>query len=144
MCTRTIVNVLGFFLLKCCYISECVHCWVSVCCVSVCVHWGWGMWVGKILKMESFLVGAGLWLNSWGRWSNTPHFTQSLFPGVERTSHLSNQQVNHCGAAVHQSTETWLQTALSPHHPQSHTQEKKMYHCFYSANFTFSFFPSFV
>lgn len=35
---------------------------LSVC--RVCVHWGWGMWVGKILKMESFFVGAVLWLDS--------------------------------------------------------------------------------
>lgn len=119
----------------------CIFCWMhiqyvsatlslsvsTVVCLSVChvcVHWGWGMWVGKILKMESFFVGAVLWLDSWGRWGNTPHFTWSLFPGVVRTSHLSNQQVNHCGAAVHQSTERQFQTAMSPHHPFSHIPKK--------------------
>ncbi len=41
----------------------------TVLCVyvgRVCVHWGWGMWVGKILKMESAFVRAVLMLDSQG------------------------------------------------------------------------------
>lgn len=38
---------------------------VSVC--RVCVHWGLGMWVGKILKMESAFVRAVLKLDSQAR-----------------------------------------------------------------------------
>lgn len=83
---------------------------VYVCCV--CVHWGWGMWVGKILKMEPAFVRALLRLIAKTDEATLLTSHKALFPRVAHTSHLSNQQVNHCGAGVRQSTERPLQTAI--------------------------------
>lgn len=96
------------------YAYQPLHLWpCPVFCVSVChvcVHWGWGMWVEQILKMESFFVGAAS--DSRGRHSNTPHFPQSPTPhprpsppplsplGRAAGSHLSNKQVNGRGATA--------------------------------------------
>lgn len=101
----------------------CPMCYVSICCV--CVHWGWGMWVGKILKIESAFVRAVLRLIAKADEATLLTSHKAFFPRVVHTSHLSNQQVNHCGAGVRQSTERPLQTAVSPHHPHIHIPKKK-------------------
>ena len=72
-----------------------------MCCVSisaVCVHWGWGMWVGKILKMESAFVRVVLRLMAKADEATLLTSRKALFPGVVCTSLLSNHQLNHCGA----------------------------------------------
>lgn len=90
------------------YLSVCPMCFVYVCCV--CVHWGWGMWVETILKMESVFVRALLRLIA--RTDETTLFTshKAILPRVGRTSHFNSQLVNHCGVGVLRSTESPLQT----------------------------------
>lgn len=75
------------------YLWLCPVCCVSVC--RVCVHWGRGMWVEQILKMESFFVGAVLKL-----WKHTLSPIKPFPHWVAYPSHLGNKQVNHCGATA--------------------------------------------
>lgn len=70
------------------------------------------MWVGKILKMESAFVRALLRLIAETYEATLLISHKAFFPRVVDTPHLSNQQVNDCGAGVRQSTERPLQTML--------------------------------
>lgn len=65
--------------------------------------------------------------------------SESVFPRAVHTSHLSNQQVNHCGAAVRQSTERPLQSAHSSHHPAGRriSKKKNLTQCFHCKSLLF-------
>lgn len=81
--------------------------------LCVCVHWGWGMWVGKILKIESAFVRAVLWLIAKADEATLLTSHKALFPRVKHSSHPSNQNVNHFVAGVPDSTEGPLQIAVT-------------------------------
>lgn len=76
-------------------ISHSIFDWVQCVVCRVCVHWGRGMWVEQILKMESFFVGAVLKL-----WKHTLSPIKPFTHWVAYPSHLGNKQVNHCGATA--------------------------------------------